>query len=464
MSEQSENGARLATGPLSPFLRYGRGVAVILVLILAVGFGLRLDRVVNPHPVPGDDALAYRALAESLYQDGTYGGPDFRDPSDWSPGAPLLFAAGHFVAGGVNDGVGRGIQALLGTAAILIVFLLAGRLESGPTAPLLAAGLVALYPPFIHSVGSLMSEPAAIFFLPAAVLAFLWADSVAGRHGPLAWLLPGLLFGVTCLIRPEYLFVSLSIAIFLVVRKWIRAGWSSALMAGTSFVVALLIPIVPWTIHNVVTLERVVPITTGSGKALFVGTYLPADGEYQRVKADLLERFEGVRLAPGSEELDAVDPAPLFDRVASQYPSLDRDEALGRIGRENLSRYLRERPLDYFGMLVRKGARMWGSGVGEAMSSPFGKAVQIYLVIAGLIGTVLLGRSRRWEVVPITLPIVVVSAIGVLTLAPPRRNEVLMTLVLVLVALAGSAIRRWLVDPDTTLTVGGPVTGRGRTP
>jgi hypothetical protein len=115
-------------------------------------------------------------------------------------------------------------------------------------------------------------------------------------------------------------------------------------------------------------------------------------------------------------------------------------------------------------MLVRKGARMWGSGVGEAMSSPFGKAVQIYLVIAGLIGAVLLGRSRRWEVVPITLPIVVVSAIGVLTLAPPRRNEVLMTLVLVLVALAGSAIRRWLVDPDTTLTVGGPVTGRGRTP
>jgi hypothetical protein len=195
-----------------------------------------------------------------------------------------------------------------------------------------------------------------------------------------------------------------------------------------------------------------------------VGTYLPADGEYQRVKADLFERFEGKRLAPGSEELDAVDPAPLFDRVASQYPALDRDEALGRIGRENLSRYLRERPLEYFGMLVRKGARMWGSGVGEALSSPLGRALQIYLVIAGLVGAVLLGRSRRWEVVPIILPILVVSAIGVLTLAPPRRNEVLMTLVLVLAAVAGSAVRRWLVDPETTLAVGPPATGGSRTP
>lgn len=431
---------------------------MVLILILAVGFGLRLDRVINPHPVPGDDALAYRALAEALYEDGSYGGPDFRDPSDWSPGAPLLFAAGHIVAGEVNDGVGRGIQALLGTAAILIVFLLAARLDPGPVAPLFAAGMVAVYPPFIHSVGSLMSEPAAIFFLPAAVLAFLWADSLAGRAAWLAWLLPGALFGITCLIRPEYLFVSLAMALFLLVRQWIRAGRGRALLSVASFAIALLAAIVPWTIHNLVTLERVVPITTGSGKALFVGTYLPADGEYQKVKADLLERFEGVALPPGSQQLDEIDPAPLFDRVAAQYPELDRDEALGRVGRENLSRYLEERPLDYFGMLVRKGVRMWGSGVGEAMSSPAGRAVQLYLVLAALAGAILLGAQRRWEVVPLTVPIIVVSAIAVLTLAPPRRNEVLMTLVLVLGAVALATARRWLDDP-----VGGLLPDSART-
>lgn len=448
MVDRDENDAGRAPGPVAPFLRYGTAVAVILGILLVVGFGLRLDRVINPHPLPGDDALAYRALAESLYEDGTYGGPGFRDPSDWSPGAPLLFAAGHFVVGEVNDGVGRGIQAILGTAAILIVFLIGARLDPGPVGPLVAAGLVALYPPFIHSVGSLMSEPTAIFTLPAAVLAFLWADSVAtGGWRTAAWILPGVLFGVTCLVRPEYLFVSLVIALFLLIRQWLSSGAKRSLVTTMIFIVALLVPILPWTIHNLVTLDRVVPITTGSGKALYVGTNLPADGEYQRVKADLVERYEGLALAPGSEQLDRVDPAPLFDRVAAEYPELDRDEALGRIGRDNLFRYLREQPLDYAGMLVRKGVRMWDSGVGEAMSSPLGRAVQILLVLSAIAGAVLLGRERRWEVIPLTLPIIVVSAIAVLTLAPPRRNEVLMTLVLVLVAYAASRTWRWVSGP-----------------
>ncbi|MFM8792157.1 MAG: glycosyltransferase family 39 protein [Solirubrobacterales bacterium] len=318
MVDREESDAGQPPGLVAPFLRYGTAVAVILGIIVVVGFGLRLDRVVNPDPFPGDDALAYRALAESLYEDGTYGGSDFRDPSDWSPGAPLLFAAGHFITGGVNDGAGRGIQAILGTAAILVVFLIGARLEPGPVGPLFAAGLVALYPPFIHSVGSLMSEPTASFTLPAAVLAFLWADSAAAGGGwrIAAWILPGILFGLTCLVRPEYLFVSFVIALFLLLRQWLGSGPSRSLASTAIFIVALLVPIVPWTIHNVVTLDRVIPITTGSGKALFVGTNLPADGEYQRVKADLVERYEGLTGAPGSDRLARIEPTPLFGRGA----------------------------------------------------------------------------------------------------------------------------------------------------
>ena len=82
----------------------------------------------------------------------------------------------------------------------------------------------------------------------------------------------------------------------------------------------MLLPIIPWTVHNYVQLDRIVPISTGSGKALYVGTYLPADGDYQRVKAELHERFTGERLEPGSDALDEVDPVPLFDRVAERVP------------------------------------------------------------------------------------------------------------------------------------------------
>jgi len=71
--------------------RHGRRTLAILAVIVLVGFALRAERVVNPNAKPGDDALAYFALSKSLCEDGSYGGPDFQNSSDWSPGAPSGF-------------------------------------------------------------------------------------------------------------------------------------------------------------------------------------------------------------------------------------------------------------------------------------------------------------------------------------------------------------------------------------
>jgi hypothetical protein len=131
----------------------------------------------------------------------------------------------------------------------------------------------------------------------------------------------------------------------------------------------------------------------------------------------------------------------LFNRVAeSSYPDLPRDSALGKVGKRNFSKYFGEDPWGYLAMTARKVGRMWSSGVGEAMSSGAGRAVQILLVALGLAGLVLLGVRRRWwELVALAAPIVLVTAVGAVSLAAPRRNEVLMTLVFPLAALAVSA-------------------------
>src|SRR6478672_7860046 len=147
--------------------RHGRVTLALLLLILALGFGLRAYRVVEPLGTPGDDAHAYYALSKALYEEGSYGGPEFDDASDWSPGAPLLYAAAFYATGGAREGTARIVELLLGMAAIVVVFLLGRRIACRP-AGLIAAFAVAVYPPFIHSTGELMSEPAAIFTLPAA--------------------------------------------------------------------------------------------------------------------------------------------------------------------------------------------------------------------------------------------------------------------------------------------------------
>jgi 4-amino-4-deoxy-L-arabinose transferase-like glycosyltransferase len=435
--------------------RYGRRTLIALAVVAALGLGLRAYAVVHPVANPADDSHAYYGLAKALYEEGSYGGPEFRDSSDWSPGAPLLYAASFFLTGGAREGTARIVEALMGTAAILVVFALGARLAGGagrgrePLSPLarwtglLAAFAVAVYPPFIHSTGELMSEPPAILTLPAAVLAFLWASE---QERPWAWLLPGFLFGLTAMFRPEYLFVAAVFVVLAAIRIWAGHGPRPALAGAGALLLALLVAIVPWTVRNLVVLERLVPISTGSGKALYVGTYYPADGEYQRVKAILYERYEGKSLPPDSEALNEVSPTGLFDRVAREYkeeqgePDLTRDAALGKLGKENFSTYFDADPLGYLGMTARKVGRMWSSGVGEAMSSTPGRVVQLLLVFGGLAGFVLLAlRSRWWDLAALATPIVVVTAVGAISLAAPRRNEVLMTLVIPLAALALSS-------------------------
>jgi 4-amino-4-deoxy-L-arabinose transferase-like glycosyltransferase len=434
--------------------RHGRRTLIALGAILVVGFVARAYVVVNPVEHPADDSRAYYALAKTLYTEGSYGGPEFEDSSDWSPGAPLLYAAAFYLTGGAREGTARIVEALMGVAAILVVYALGRRLASayrrrenpddgdedglsaaGSAIGLFAAAAVAIYPPFLHSTGELMSEPPAILTLPAAILAFLWASE---RERPwYAWIAPGALFGLTAMFRPEYLLVGIAFAVIAAFRPT-GTGWERRATAALVMAAGVLVVILPWTIRNQVVLDRTVPISTGGGKALYVGTYLPADGEYQRVKAILVERYDGLELDPHSQELEEIDPAPLFDKVAEEsHPDLPRDEALGKVGKENLSDYFSEDPLEYAAMTVRKVGRMWSSGVGEAMSSTVGRVVQIALVALGIAGFLLLGLRRRWwELVALATPIVLVTAVGAVSLAAPRRNEVLMTLVFPLAGLA----------------------------
>jgi 4-amino-4-deoxy-L-arabinose transferase-like glycosyltransferase len=427
--------------------RLGRRTFTFLLLIAVLGLGVRAYVVVEPVDNPGDDSRAYYALSKALYVEQSFGGPEFRDSSDWSPGAPLLYAAAFYATGGAREGTARIVEALLGVATILVVFALGWRLGGrvyGRWVGLFAAFAVAVYPPFIHSTGVIMSEPPAMLTLPAAVLAFLWASE---RERTWSWLVPGLLFGLTAMFRPEYLFVGAAFVVLAGLRGTLGTGrdqdrgWRPGLSAAIVLAVALILPIVPWAVRNLVVLDKVVPISTGGGKALYVGTYLPADGEYQRVKADLVERYLGRDLEPDSPELDAVNPTELFDRVAEEeHPDLPRDEALGKVGKENFEKYFEEDPGGYLAMTTRKVGRMWSGGVGEAMSSTPGRVVQVLLVLLGLAGFVLLGLHRRWwELVVLATPILTVTAIGALTLAAPRRNEVLMTLVFPLAGLALSS-------------------------
>jgi Dolichyl-phosphate-mannose-protein mannosyltransferase len=413
-----------------------------LAVVLLIAAGARIGFALDPQRPQEPDSIGYARIAKNLYLEGGFeeGGTrtHVQEPSNYSPGLPLFVAGIYELTGGAHLELARIVLALIGSLAVLFAFLIGNRL-SGPGAGLVAAVIVAGYPALLQYQGMLMTEPLAVTLLSASLLAFLWAGD---DRGPWAWMLPGLLLGLLAMVRPEYLPIGLLLALIALLRaRWHVGSWREGVAAAALMAFAFLLPIIPWTIHNLVTLDRFVPISTGGGKALFIGTYMPADGDGPRLREELLEANPDLRQqladAPLSTKLDTL----LTVIAARRHPGVPTDVALARMGRDNLDANLSDDPLAFAGMLGRKTWRAWREGPRAIMHSDGWKAAQKMLAALALLGLLALAVARRWEAIPVALLLLVVTATSALLIASPRRVIVILP---VIAALAGTALA-WLV-------------------
>ena len=332
---------------------------------------------------------------------------------------------------------------MIGSLSVLFSYLIGRRLARPADPPLLGevdrrsvvAGLlgataVAIYPALLEYGGMLMSEPLAATLLSGAVPAILWA---ADREGRWDWLLPGALLGGLALVRPEYLAIAFLLGLVVFARR-ARADWRLGLVQAAILLAGLVIVVAPWTIRNAVALDRIVPISTGGGQVLFAGTYLPSDGNPEKVGAEVVERHPDL-FAPDAVERLRLEQI-LARLAASRYPSLETDQALARMGREQLWDDVSEEPVKYAGFVAVKIWRVWTHGAREVMREPGWEAFHWALVALGLLGLGLLARRRRWEALLIGTIFLAITALSALLVASPRRVLVLLPLLAPLAGLA----------------------------
>ncbi|HXS47373.1 MAG TPA: glycosyltransferase family 39 protein [Solirubrobacterales bacterium] len=412
----------------------GRVGLVALAAILLLGLGLRSGDAWEGR-APVYDAAAYATIAANLERgEGfTLGRAATQPASNYSPGLPLLAGGIYALSGGVHERLARVILALIGSLSVLFAYLI-GRRLSGPLAGLIGSAAVAVYPALLEYQGMLMSEPLAATLLSGAVVAMLWADD-GGSHR--RWLVPGLLLGALALTRPEYVAISLPIAVAVLARHgW--DGWRDGLVQAIVLLVGLAVVVAPWAVRNAVALDRFVPVSTGGGQVLFSGSYLPSGGDPERVGEEVLERHPGLKSQlPEDPRLEQILAALALQR----YPRLETDAALARMGRERLWGAVVDEPLDYAGFVAAKVWRIWTLGQRDVMGQPVWRALHWVLVALGLLGLGLLVAQRRWEALLIGTVLLAVTATGALLVASPRR--VLVT-VPVVAALAGAATT-WIV-------------------
>jgi hypothetical protein len=434
-----------------------------LIAIFLLGLGLRVGEAWDGR-APVYDAQAYAAIAKNLDAGNgfTVGAGATQPSSNYSPGLPLVVAGVYEATGGVHERLARVVLAVIGALSVLFSYAIGRRLGralqrpkasevAGVTAPeprlesypsysavnsplvwsaLVAALAVAVYPALLEYQGMLMSEPLAAALLSGGVLAALWAWD----GGWVRWLLPGALFGALAMVRPEYLGVAVLVA--LVIAAWeVRSDWRGSLLRAAVFLGAALVLIAPWTIRNVSALDRFVPISTGGGQVLYAGTYLPSDGDPEKVGAEVV-RENPQLFAP--QDAQRLRLEQILARLAqARYPHMETDQALSKLGKEQLWNDISDEPVEYAGFIATKVGRIWSHGPRDVMREPVWEVLHWLLVAFGLLGLAILAWHRRWEALLLGTIFLAITAISALLVASPRRVLVLVPL---LAALASTAL------------------------
>ncbi len=312
----------------------------ILFLVLALALVLRLAHWVAVREAPFVGSLVMDSEEYDRWAREIAGGEWLgSEPFFQAPLYPYLLAVVYALVNGAPalrlDAVYL-LQIALAVAGCWALYR-AGRLLGGTRLGLAAAGLAAVYGPFLFYDVQLLKESPAV----TTVSFLLWGLVAGARGGRLGvWLAVGLSVGVLVLLREN----ALMVVPFLLPVAFVR-GRSGAFRRAALVVAGLALVLAPVVLRNAAVGGGFLPTTFQGGVNFFIGNNPEADGTYRP-------------LTPGRQ-------VPAFER---REPVRLAEQALGReLGAAAVSSYwlgrslgwAKEQPLDFLALQVRKLGMFW---------------------------------------------------------------------------------------------------------
>ncbi len=277
-----------------------------LLAALGAGLALRLFFFFK-YPSGSDDGTLYESMGHNWFAHGTYGLDAVGRiiPSDIrTPGYPLFTAIVHLVGRGQTPLMLAQIAVDLCTCVLagMLAGLLAPDSPSGRTRRrvMIAAVWLAALSPFLADYAAVNLTEVLTTFFTAMALVALTAGAIgnetlswnlllrgADKNDSAcentfsflknSWFVGGLAAGCATMVRPESPLVLVALTIVLVWRWRHRAGWPKLFRAGALTAVGFVIPLIPWTARNAISLHEFQPLAPqyaqGPGESVPTGYY-----------------------------------------------------------------------------------------------------------------------------------------------------------------------------------------------
>ncbi|HSD74008.1 MAG TPA: glycosyltransferase family 39 protein [Steroidobacteraceae bacterium] len=367
-----------------------------LLLLFLVALAVRAAMALwLPQEVIWPDGIRYEKIALNLIEGRGFG--DLIDNHLSVPTQPLLIAAVYSIFG-KSYLVLRLVSAVIGAASCVVGFLLA-RTLFGSIAAIFTGLLLAFYPHLVY-VSALFEYPQTLAIFLVGIFLLIWvrfADDprIAPRF------LTGALLGTLILTLPSLLIFA-PVFLLLLFRRgcsWRRnAGYVAAALAGLALTVGA------WTWRNYVAYGHVVVVNAASG----VNFWVANNETYARYgkRSVVPACAEGYEWTSYCHEHRAVLDE-LRRRDLQGTPRVLEHE---RMAWEHGLRYMREYPLAFTLLAVKKFARLWspwpdavhtGPARGGAARDVISALAYLPVLLLSLVGLVLSAREGARRLVPI---------------------------------------------------------------
>ena len=277
--------------PDEPRARRALGLILVVALVLRTAWVLYAAR--EPTGFSAGDPLAYLYYGRELAAGHGYRSFVTHEPTAFYPiGYPLFLALFAWPAqhGLLPDDVPRlaGVaQALLGTATVLFVWVIARRLF-GERVALVAAGLTAVWPGLVLMTGSLNVETVFVALLTGALAVLVGRPSGTDDYATTRLLLAGVLLGLSALVRP----FSLPVLGAVLIGVWCQHGIRVALRTTAWLALPVVLVLAPWVARNQRELGTT-SLSTNMGDTLCLDHRIDALG-YFSFPAECFQGFDDV--------------------------------------------------------------------------------------------------------------------------------------------------------------------------